>query len=41
MLPRTATDAPENIVHKRLAAGGEPSTRFPPRGLAETAGIPD
>ena len=24
-----------------LAAGGEPSTRFPPGGLVETAGIPD
>ena len=27
--------------HKELAAGGEPSTRFPPRGLVETAGDPD
>ena len=25
--------------HKELAAGGEPSTRFPPEGLAETADL--
>ena len=28
-------------VQLQLAAGGEPSTRFPPGGLVEPAGIPD
>ena len=28
-------------LRKLLAAGGEPSTRFPPGGIVETAGIPD
>ena len=28
------------IIFLPLSAAGEPSTRFPPRGLVETAGIP-
>ena len=29
-----------NMLEMKLAAGGEPSTRFPPEGLAETAETP-
>ena len=28
------------LLATQLAAGGEPSTRFPPSGLVETAGDP-